>query len=166
MRHELHPLRSFFRASGYLLTGRLHFARQHLGERLTMVDGRQFTVFRHLIVAPNSNIPEPGAIFCVRFRLVGMSSAANKVFSWLPVLFFTGLPGFRAKLWGVAADSGEFLGLYAWQTLADAQNYASSFAMRFMMRRATPGSVSHKILSTKTEIGAKWQALLYEIRRL
>lgn len=40
---------------------------------------------------------------------------------------------------------GDFQGLYRWATVAAAERYANSYAMRFMTRRAVPGSVSHRI---------------------
>jgi hypothetical protein len=40
---------------------------------------------------------------------------------------------------------GDFQGLYRWASVAAAERYAASYAMRFMTRRAVPGSVSHRI---------------------
>ena len=42
--------------------------------------------------------------------------------------------------------SGDFQGVYEWDTVEDAKNYASSFAMKFMTIRSVPGSVSHEIV--------------------
>jgi hypothetical protein len=55
------------------------------------------------------------------------------------------LPGFRTKLWTVDENNGDFQGIYEWETLQDAENYAHSFAMQFMTNRSLPGSVSFQI---------------------
>jgi hypothetical protein len=45
-------------------------------------------------------------------------------------------------------------GVYAWQTVADAQAYAHSIALRFMTGRSVPGSVSHQIIDQSS--GPYW----------
>ncbi len=82
----------------------------------------------------------------MRFKLARMSTQLNRLFSLLPIPFFIGLPGFRAKLWTVNEETGENQGVYQWDSLKQAEAYANSFAMRFMSRRSLPGSVSHQIL--------------------
>ena len=141
------PFLAFLRTHWYLLGGRLHFLRDRIGETLTMENGQEFTIFRQVIVDPGKGQPEePGAVFRVRFRVANMSPEQNKRFSLLPIPFFVGLPGFRSKLWTLNAASGLFQGIYEWDTIQDVQNYASSFAMRFMTRRSVPGSVSHQVI--------------------
>ncbi|HML23315.1 MAG TPA: hypothetical protein PKD09_16795 [Aggregatilinea sp.] len=135
------PARSFLAANGKLAARHLRFPRGRIGQGLVMEDGRSFTIFRE-IRAVLFEHPAEGATFRVRFRVAGMSPAQNKRFSLLPIPFFAGLPGFRAKLWALDEASGEFQGLYWWATVEDAERYAHSFAMRFMTRRAVPGSVA------------------------
>ena len=141
------PFLAFLRTHWYPLSGRLHFPRDRIGETLTMENGQEFTIFRQVIVDPGKGQPEePGAVFRVRFRVANMSPEQNKRFSLLPIPFFVGLPGFRSKLWTLNAASGLFQGIYEWDTIQDVQNYANSFAMRFMTRRSVPGSVSHQVI--------------------
>ncbi|MBC8264336.1 MAG: hypothetical protein H8E47_09465 [Anaerolineales bacterium] len=141
------PLLAFLRTHWYLLSGRLHFPRERIGETLTMEDSQEFTIFRQVIVDPGKDQPEkPGAVFRVRFRVANMSPEQNKRFSLLPIPFFVGLPGFRSKLWTLDEANGVFQGIYEWDTVQDAQNYAKSFAMRFMTGRSVPGSVSHQVI--------------------
>lgn len=85
----------------------------------------------------------------VRFRVAGMTPQQNKVFSLLPIPFFIGLPGFRSKLWALNAR-GVFQGIYTWDTEEAAERYAHSFAMKFMTRRAVPGSVSYRITAARS----------------
>ena len=76
-----------------------------------------------------------------------MSPRQNKLFSLLPVPFFVGLPGFRSKLWMLNEASGDFQGIYEWDSVEHAKNYADSFAMKFMTMRSARGSVSYMILT-------------------
>ena len=140
------PLFSALKTIGYALSGRLHFPSGRVGESLRMGDGRSFVIFRQGVVDPLPGQPEhPGAVFIVRFHLATMSAGLNKIFSLLPIPFFIGLPGFRSKLWTLDENSGDFQGIYEWDTVQDAENYAKSFAVKFMARRSLPGSLSFQI---------------------
>ncbi|MFC1902455.1 hypothetical protein ACFLX4_00085 [Chloroflexota bacterium] len=144
---HFNPSLSLLKTIGYALSGRLHFPKNRIGEVLTMEDGQKFVIFRQVIVAPGKDQPEkPGATFRVRFHVAHMSPKQNKLFSLLPIPFFIGLSGFRSKLWTLNEASGGCQGVYEWDTVEDAKNYASSFAMKFMTLRSVPGSVSYKII--------------------
>jgi hypothetical protein len=107
-----------------------------------MEDGKQFTVFRHAKV----NAPgEPAGVFIVRFTPARLSVRQNIRFSLLPMIPLLGMRGFCEKYWCVNEQTGECQGVYAWHTLADAEAYARSIALRFMTSRSLPGSVSHRI---------------------
>lgn len=143
----MNPLRSLVVALGYLLSGHIHFAKEHVGRELTLHDGQRVRAFRQIVVRPGPGQPSvAGATFVVRFHVAGMSLRQNIRFSWLPIPFFIGLRGFRSKIWAYSPENGDFLGIYEWQTIQDAENYACSFALWFMMRRSVPGSVSYTIL--------------------
>jgi hypothetical protein len=145
----LHVL-SVVKTIGYALTGRMHFSKQRLGEIVIAEDGRQFTIFRQVIVTPRKEQPEkPGAIFRIRLQVTNMTPQQNKVFSLLPIPLYAGLPGFRSKLYTL---NGRYCqSIYEWDTVQDAENYAQSFAIRFMTRRSMPGSVSYEVLPTATQ---------------
>jgi hypothetical protein len=136
-------LAALIRSLGLLLTGRIHFERGDIGQMLTMEDGEQFTVFRHVKVKRTG---EPAGVFIVRFTPTRMTVHQNIRFSRLPMIPLLGMPGFREKLWCVNPETGACQGVYAWQTVADAKAYAGSIALRFMTGRSVPGSVSHRIL--------------------
>ena len=101
-----------------------------------------------IVDPPKRRQAKPGVIFKVRFRVANMTSEQNKLFSILPIPFFVGLPGFRSKLWMLDRNTGDSQGVYKWDTLQEAQNYANSFAMKFMTRRAVVGSISHEVRPT------------------
>ena len=45
--------------------------------------------------------------------------------------------------------SGDYQGVYRWDPVRDAENYANSFAVKFMMVRSVPDSVSYEIIPNK-----------------
>ena len=144
---QINPFLSLLKTLSYALTGRLHFPRKRIGEVITMEDEQDFVVFRQLIVDPSQDQPEePGATFRVRFHVAHMSARQNKLFSLLPIPFFAGLPGFRSKLWMLNEASGDFQGIYEWDSVEHAKNYANSFAMKFMTMRSARGSISYEII--------------------
>jgi hypothetical protein len=136
------------RGLSLLLSGRVRFQRGDVGRILTMEDGAQFTVFRHVKVKAAG---EPAGVFIVRFTPAHMSVRQNIRFSLLPVIPLLGLHGFREKYWCVNPDTGACQGVYAWQTDADADAYAASVALRFMTGRSLPGTVSHQVLDQSQE---------------
>src|SRR5262245_10776707 len=106
-------------------------------------NGRDYRIFRQAIVDyPPGQPREPEDIFIPHFHVRTMSPAVNILFSWLPVLLILGFPGFRSKLWLIHEPTGDFAGLYEWDSMQDAENYQHSIAMAFMTRRSYPDSVS------------------------
>jgi hypothetical protein len=149
------PFISFFRTIGLAIAGRVHFPSKRIGEILEHKNGRSFRIFRQVIIDPADNQPAiPGAIFHVHFRITSMTPEQNKFFSLMPIPFIIGLPGFRSKLWIADDATGECQGIYQWDSIAQAEKYATSFAMRFMMARAAKGSVWYRISAPKKAEGA------------
>ncbi|GAP22637.1 hypothetical protein [Leptolinea tardivitalis] len=138
------PFSSFIHFISLARQGKVRFPKGLKGTRIRLDDG-EWLVLRELVISPELNSPEPEAVFRPRFHIKGMSARQNEWFSWLPIPFFAGLPGFRRKLWLLDPASGDFSGYYEWQTESDANAYAQSFAMRFMTARSIPGSVSARI---------------------
>lgn len=142
---SIHPLALFLRGLLRLAIGRYRFDRTPVGRTFTMEDGRRFRVFRR-VVRRSGKLPPAGAAFRVRFKPANMNVAQNIRFSRLPMILMLGFPGFRAKYWTVEAETGLCQGIYEWDSLADAQRYAGSIAMKFMAGRSEPGSVSHLLI--------------------
>lgn len=130
------------------LTGCVHFVRSDVGKFITMEDGQVFRIFRHVRIR-STNEGEPQGIFIVRFRPQGMTIGQNIHFSMLPMLALLGFHGFREKYWCVDEATGLCQGIYAWQTMGDAEAYSRSIAMRFMANRSDPQSVRAWVLCRK-----------------
>jgi hypothetical protein len=136
-------IKSFIRALVLLASGRVHVLRADIGRTLTMEDGEEFTIFRHVRITASG---EPAGVFIVRFTPARMSVRQNIRFSLLPMIPLLGMHGFREKYWCVNEQTGMCQGVYAWQTRADAEAYARSLALRFMTNRSLPGTVSYRLI--------------------
>jgi hypothetical protein len=139
------PIRSFLQFWKVVFQGRVRFPSGRVGTHIFLDDGK-WMVLRELVITQCGVSSGPEIVFRPRFHVKGMSPKVNEWFSWLPIPFFAGLPGFRRKLWLLDPVSGDFSGYYEWQTVDDANNYAQSFAMRFMTARSVPGSVSVRLI--------------------
>jgi len=143
------PLYSFFNTLKLILQRKIYFPKDRLGSTISMGDGQEFTIFREVKISGKSTVENwdyQPAVFRVRFLLSGMKVEDNKRFSWIPVPFFVGLPGFQAKIWSINYQNNYFQGIYQWDSLEHAQQYSKSFAYRFMSNRSIEGSVSFEIL--------------------
>lgn len=127
----------------YVCRGKIQFPEQRIGEYISGEGGKVFKVFRQVVVEKKVM---PKAIFMVQFKLAGMAPETNIKVSALAIPFFVGLPGFLSKCWMFDEKSGYFQGIYEWETEEHAKRYASSFAMKFMCKRALHGSISYKII--------------------
>ena len=142
----LNPVRSVFNTLGFAVTGRLHFPNQRIGEIVTDDRGEQFTIFRQVVVDPAKDQPEnPGAILDLHFRVTNMSDQANELYSLIPLPLYIGDPGFRSKLFTINGEDCQ--SIYEWDTPQEAQKYVNSFALKTILARSVPGSMTYKIVS-------------------
>ena len=134
----------FARATGLLLTGRIHFPKDRLGEIIH--EEEKFKIFRQIVVNPAGDQPEsPRAIFKVCFHFARFSVNTNRTLSLIPIPFIVAQPGFRSKTWLIGQKTGIFQGFYEWDTVKDAENYWTSFPLNLMKKRAIPGSLTYSI---------------------
>jgi hypothetical protein len=142
---EQNPLRLILRALGLWIHGRVHF-RGGL-ENIRLEDhGETFAAFRKVDVDPAAEQPaRPGAIFQVRFRFKNLSDTANSRLSLIPIPLIVAQPGFRSKTWLLGQQSGDFIGLYEFETVEEAEAYWDSLPLRMMKRRTAPGSLKHTL---------------------
>ena len=141
---NLNPVVSLARALGLCIRGKAHFVGGEVGS--VVRNGDDFVIFRHISVDPGGTPDKkPGAILKVRFLFARGSARVNMKLSLIPIPFIIGVPGFRSKRWMLGRETGEFQGVYEWDTEAAAEAYMTSFAIRLMKRRARPGTLSHEI---------------------
>jgi hypothetical protein len=126
--------------------GRVHFGEKHVGQTLTMEDGKKFTVYRRLKITVKANAADNGAVFIVRFKFKSLKPSTNKHLSMIPTPFLIGMKGFREKYWTFDENSGFFQGIYQWDSKISAERYPGSFIFKVMTKRSAAGSLSYLIL--------------------
>jgi hypothetical protein len=139
------PIWGVVRTILLFLSLRVHFLKKDVNKTITMEDGQTFRVFRHVRIR-TAAAKRPEGAFVVRFKPENMTVNQNIRFSLLPMMIFMGFHGFREKYWCVNDETGLCQGVYAWQTVKDAENYSKSIAMRFMTNRSDPESVSARVI--------------------
>ncbi len=140
------PITLIVRALILWLRGRVRRIGNLDNDRLTDAD-EDFMAFRKVVVSPTADQPEcPGAIFRVRFSFKNLSATANRLLSLIPIPLIVAQPGFRSKTWLVGEDSADFIGLYEFDTVAEAEAYWCSLPLRIMRKRAIKGSLSYEIV--------------------
>ncbi len=136
---KYNPIYVLFRSAGLLLGSRARFPKDRVGETIIREDGQEFTVFRQVVMRTNSEQPAvPDGVFRVWFSTKAAPKNTVRL-SYMTVFGFLGLPGFRSKLWLYNEKTGEFGGIYEWDTVEDAHNYDTSYAMKFSRWRSLPG---------------------------
>lgn len=126
--------------------GRVHFPEAHVGENLTMEDGKKFIVLRRLQVDGENDSAEEYAVFKVRFRFKSLTLKINKQLSMIPAPFLVGMEGFREKYWTFDEKTDSFQGIYQWESKEIAEKYPDSFIFKLMTKRSAPGTVSYEII--------------------
>ena len=149
------PFRLLLRALRLRLGRRVHFDRDladvHLTDR-----GENFVAFRKVVVDPKGEpSSRQAAIFRVRFRFKNLSPKANRRLSAIPIPFIVAQPGFRSKTWLLGEQTGDFIGLYEFDSVADAEAYWSSLPLRMMRRRAAADSLSHEVQAVSNTLCAE-----------
>ena len=144
------PILCFLKTVLLFTSCRVTFVKEDKNKQIVMEDGNTFRVFRHVKIR-EPQLTAPAAAFVVRFCPRNMTVAQNIRFSVFPMLILLGFRGFREKYWCVNDETGLCQGVYAWQTVEDAENYSKSIAMRFMSNRSDPESVNFKIINQERE---------------
>jgi hypothetical protein len=123
-------VKSLLRSIGYLLGGRVRFPRDRLGDVLETPDGDRFVCYRETALQPAVEAAGDDGVVLVfglqgadrstgtTLRRVLFDPAAN-----VATPFFAGMPGFRRKLWLAGLEDGDFLELYEWATVEDAERF-------------------------------------------
>jgi len=123
-----------------MVGGATGYPRERVGTTITLDDGHTYRVFRE-IVMKNDPPQATGGVFRVWFYAV-TSPRQTIIMSHMTKLFFVGMPGFRGKMWLLNDETGEFGGIYQFDTVENARGYAESFAMGLSERRSHPGKFS------------------------
>lgn len=131
---------------GNILSGRVHFPDEYIGETLSMEDGQEFVVFRKLAVRGKNNDAGGFAVFKVKSKFKGFKPGTNKRLSMIPAPFLMVMRGFREKYWTINENSDYSQGIYQWESIEMAERYPDSFIFKLMTKRSFPGTLSYEII--------------------
>ncbi len=131
LRTALTFARAAIRSVQYLLTDRVQFPRDRLGDVLEMPDGDAFVVYRETTLEGSDESSGNGAILVFEVEVTNRTKGAAlrevlfDPFANVATPFFVGMPGFRRKLWLAGERPGEFLELYEWESAENAELFAA-----------------------------------------
>lgn len=127
------------------LKGRVHFLNDL--DNIRFEDGdEEFVAFRKVVVEPVASQPiQSGAIFQVRFSFKNLSLRVNRLLSLIPIPLIVSQPGVRSKTWLLGQETGDFIGLYEFDTVEKAEAYWNSLPLKMMRLRAVPGSLTQNV---------------------
>lgn len=108
-----------------------------------------FKIFRY---AYKENADSAEALFMVKFQLKNMDGNRNIRFSKIPMGALFHFKGFMSKYWLLEEKTNTCMGVYRWATIADAERYSKSIAMKFMKKRSVEGSLSYSIQKIGKEL--------------
>ena len=142
---------SLFRYLSMRARKRIHYPENELGNKMLMVDSKNYRIFLQIAVVSGNGLPKTGAaIFKVMFNAPTISSESVMQKTKYTIPFFVGLPGFCNKKFMVNQEERKFAGIYEWESVESAQAYARSFAVRFMTKRSAPHPIYYEILDRST----------------
>lgn len=121
-----------FQSVRYLLTYRIRFPQHRLGDVLETSDSKTYIVYRETILEPAIEKPSAdGVVLVFQMRVSNrLAGEKSRIALFNPLAnvatpFFAGMPGFRRKLWLSGDQRGEFLELYEWATVEDANRFVT-----------------------------------------
>ena len=135
MNMKYFPLAIAIKSFTLLITARIHFKSESVGQKI-FVNNQDYTIFRHALLR---NPQEPQGIFCVWFG-TKMSPSKTKILSTFTMIAFIGFPGWTSKKWLVNDKTGDFGGIYEFDTVENAKKYQNSYAMKFSKWRSKEGN--------------------------
>ena len=132
------------KAAKLWLQKRVIFSNSEIGK--VTDEEEPFIIFRKVMVLQKDHQPKtPGASFKVKFQFAKYSFDTNRLLSLIPIPFIIAQPGFISKTWLVGTETGCFQGFYEWESIQTAENYANSFPLKLMKKRALPESLQIEV---------------------
>jgi hypothetical protein len=130
------------------LLGSLHTPKSHLWEKYIASDKKIYSVF--LETTSDEEYYEKEVTLIVGFRLfiMGSNSFFHAIFQKLCILdtpVWVGFRGFKKKLWMVDLDSKNYLGIYRYQGIKNAQKYRD-YIVAVLKPVSVKGSVWSEII--------------------
>jgi len=124
-----------------LLTGKLKYSKQYIGDSINIEKNDKFTIFRHITISPLQKSIST-VVFIVSFKFARLTHKSNKIASKIPMLLITGFPGFTTKMYAVNKKNGYWQGMYQWKSRKSLEEYKESFVFKMMNKRAITKTIA------------------------
>lgn len=145
------PFFSLLRFIYLKAAGRVVYPDQHTGMEVSGPDTGTYTVFLEMcLLDKNKKAKKGNAVFRIFFHPSHISADVFIKRTGFTLPFFSGLPGFCTKQFMVNKADNSFSGRYEWESAANAQRYARSFAASWMKKISEPFPVYYVITDCKT----------------
>ena len=127
--------------------GALQLRRDRIEQSFVVDQRGRYQLFRE--TTSHIESPDERVVLVVGFRLrvLGANPILHRLFQRLCILttpFGSGFRGFRTKLWLVDPATKNYLGIYKWAGVANAQVYVDAL-VRVLRPLSTPASVWYEI---------------------
>jgi hypothetical protein len=129
-----------------LLRRALLLPSEHVGTRVRFADGTSATVYRETVAEAGAT-REP-CVLVVEFKLRAVHGWGHAAFRWESLLntpLFVGFPGFVSKLWLTNDQRGRYRGLYEWDGIGRADDYARAL-WRVLELVCVPGTIHYVVI--------------------
>ena len=143
-------LRCMLRTLVMLAAGKIEMPGRERGRTITFSDGSSSRIYRETTLIAGRSVDPVLLVVRFRLRLIGTNRLAHALFrfeSLFNTVLFAAHRGFRTKLWLTDLTTGFYRGVYEWDGLDSATEYAEvlrvvlrpwvekdSFAYRFLER--------------------------------
>lgn len=150
-RDRIRPLRAYAasasRTAALLWRRQLTHPRRQVGRTLVFADGSRSVVYRETVRLGAVTTEPTVLVVQFRLRLIGRSRLLHAVFrveSMAHTPLFAGFPGFRSKLWATDLKTGVYRGIYQWDGVDRAVDYAETLCPLLEVL-SEPDTVSYHI---------------------
>ncbi len=126
-----------------LRSGNIRNPENRLGNLYQIDQGGTYRIFRETMCTPNDSGSTGVVVVGFRLRLIGSNPVCDWMFQRVCLLttpFWSGIRGFRVKLWMVEPQTKDYLGIYSWAGADHARRYAEAL-IRVLRLVSTRGSV-------------------------
>jgi len=128
-----------------LINGKISFPDEMCGKSVCCNE-QLYRVFLHVKKEPEKDLFDNNKVFLrITFKVQHLNFLQRKLIPILSIPFFVGFSGFLSKIFSVNEENSTLQGLYEWESKEAAEQYISSYPMKFMQRNAIAGSVIYEI---------------------
>ncbi len=124
----------------------LQLRKHRLGQQFDIENAGRFSIFRETIQTKPLDAEPVVLVIGFRLKLIKSITVLHWLFQRLCIIttpFWAGLSGFRTKLWMVNPTTQDYMGIYEWRGVDNAQGYIH-FLVPILQIFAIHSSIWHR----------------------